>query len=178
MNFRTITRILLIVAVALLSLINAWQGERKAPVVSSVATSSAVSASSLMGEKGHVQRVIDGDTIELSDKTKVRYIGVDTPETTSTRPSIACFGHEATEANRTLVEGKEVRLEKDVSDTDQYGRLLRYVYIGDVLVNEKLVRDGYARAATFPPDVAKQEVFIEAQEEARTGGRGLWSACK
>ncbi len=124
-----------------------------------------------------VKRVIDGDTIELENGQRVRYIGMDTPETIEPRKSIACFSKEAVEFNKNLVEGKKVRLEKDVSETDKFGRLLRYVFVGSVFVNDYLVRQGYASTATFPPDVRYQSQFVEAEREARENNRGLWYNC-
>jgi len=124
-----------------------------------------------------VVRVIDGDTIELSDGSKVRYIGIDTPETVHPSKPVECFGKEASNQNKELVEGKEVRLEKDVSERDKYGRLLRYIYVNGTFVNDYLVRQGYALSSTYPPDVKYQDQFIEAQQEARENNRGLWSAC-
>lgn len=126
------------------------------------------------GDTVRVIRVVDGDTVEIEGGQRVRYIGIDTPESTTQQE---CFGKEASAKNRELVEGKLVRLEKDVSETDRFGRLLRYVYVGDVMVNAELVRQGYAQAATFPPDVKHQELFLQLQREAREAGRGLWSAC-
>src|SRR3989338_7463066 len=79
----------------------------------------------------NVKRVIDGDTIELENGEKVRYIGIDTPETLDPRKPIQCFGKEAAQKNRELVEGKPVWLTKDITDKDKYGRSLRYVYLGD-----------------------------------------------
>jgi micrococcal nuclease len=86
------------------------------------------------------------------------------------------YGHEASERNRQLVEGKTVYLEKDVSETDRYGRLLRYVYVGDTMVKAVLVQEGYAQDATFPPDVRHAEEFLKLEREARDEGRGLWAA--
>lgn len=137
-------------------------------------------------EIARVARVIDGDTIELSDGRRVRYIGIDTPELGDGRTAVACFAKEATEENKRQVEGKTVRLEKDISELDRYGRILRYVFIGDgtdqvvhpeVFINDHLVRQGFARVATFPPDVRYQEQFLDAQNEAREQGRGLWNTC-
>ncbi len=120
-----------------------------------------------------VTRVIDGDTIELNDGRKVRYIGIDAPETTGD-----CYAEQATKKNADLVEGKEVRLEKDVSEKDRYGRLLRYVYHNDLFINEHLVRLGYAKASSYPPDIKNQEKFSMAEKEARGQEAGLWgSAC-
>ena len=124
-----------------------------------------------------VTRVIDGDTIEIQGSVKVRYIGIDTPETVDPRASVQCFGKEAAEKNRELVEGKIVLLERDVSDTDRYGRLLRYVWIGDVLVNESLVKEGYAYSSAYPPDVKYQDRFDKAQEFAQERNFGLWGFC-
>lgn len=137
-------------------------------------TPSTISAQ-VSGDKAiTVKKVIDGDTIEISTGQKVRYIGIDTPESTIQKE---CFGAEASVKNKELVEGKSVRLEKDVSETDKYGRLLRYVYVGDVFINDELVRQGFANASTYPPDVKYQDKFSEAQKEARENNRGFWSKC-
>jgi micrococcal nuclease len=124
-----------------------------------------------------VTRVVDGDTIDVTINGQthtVRYIGIDTPESTTQQD---CFGKEASARNGELVSGQTVELEMDVSATDQYGRLVRYVYVGGSMVNETLVREGYALAYTFPPDVKYSERFIAAQVQARDAGAGLWSAC-
>ena len=123
-----------------------------------------------------VVKVIDGDTIELENGQKVRYIGVNTPETVDPRKSIECYGKEASNKNKELVEGKFVRLEKDVSETDRYGRLLRYIWINDTFVNEYLVREGYAQVSTYPPDVKYEERFLDAQRIAVNEERGLWGS--
>ena len=126
-----------------------------------------------------VTRVVDGDTIhvELGGKDyRLRYIGIDTPETVDPRRPVGCFGAEASERNRQLVEGRTVGLEKDVSETDSFGRLLRYVWVEDQMVNEALVVEGYALAATYPPDVRYSGVFASLQAQAREGKRGLWGA--
>lgn len=115
------------------------------------------------------KRVIDGDTIELENGTRVRYIGIDTPERDE------CFSAETTEANKQLVDGKRVRLETDVQKLDQYGRTLAYVYVGEVFVNKKLVENGYAKVSTFPPNVKYVEIFQAAQKQARENKRGLWA---
>lgn len=134
--------------------------------------------SSQSAELATVKRVVDGDTIELNDGRKVRYIGVDTPELHHPTKGVQCFGKEAMEKNKELVEGKTIKMRKDVSETDRYKRLLRYVWIGDIFVNEYLVREGYAFQATFPPDVANTELFRQAAEEARLKNKGLWDKCK
>jgi endonuclease YncB( thermonuclease family) len=125
------------------------------------------------GEEALVSRIIDGDTIDVlmnGQTYRVRYIGMDTPERGMP------FFSEATEANRRLVEGQTVILVKDVSETDRYGRLLRYVYLtSGVFVNAELVRLGFAQIATYPPDVAHQEELLTLQQEAREAGRGLWA---
>ncbi len=130
-------------------------------------------------------KVIDGDTIDISTGQKVRYIGIDTPETKDPKKGKQCFGEEATAINKQLVEGKTIRIEKDVSETDRYGRLLRYVYVTDpnstnsaeIFVNEYLVKEGYAYAVTFPPDVKYNKYFRELQEEAMRLKKGLWGKC-
>lgn len=123
-----------------------------------------------------VKRVIDGDTIEMGSGEKVRYIGVNTPESVDPRKGVECFGKEASQFNRELVEGKVVRLERDISDRDRYGRLLRFVYLEDgTFVNELLVREGYASVSTYPPDVTKKNFFLSAENEARKAEKGLWN---
>ena len=116
-----------------------------------------------------VTRVIDGDTIVVQGGDRVRYIGIDTPEIGEP------YYLEATAKNAELVEGKEVRLEKDVSEKDRYGRLLRYIYVGDLFVNAELVRWGYARAHSYPPDTYYAELFSQLELEAKQAGRGLWA---
>lgn len=125
-----------------------------------------------------VARVVDGDTIEIEGGEKVRYIGIDTPETVDPRKSVQCFGKEASDKNKELVEGKIVELEKDISNTDKYGRLLRYVRIDGAIINEVLVKEGYAKIDTVPPDVKYSRLFIAAEIEARTNSRGLWKKCR
>ena len=118
---------------------------------------------------GVVSRVIDGDTINVViDGTthRVRYIGVNTPERNE-----GCFS-EASEANNLMVMGKTVRLVKDKSETDRYGRLLRYVYAGDTFVNEELVRQGYAEAVLYKPDSEYYEQFAEIEKSVAAIGLG------
>lgn len=126
-----------------------------------------------------VSRIIDGDTIEVT-KTGVskivRYIGINTPEVAGPNTNDECFGKEASAYNKELVLGKEVRLEKDVSEEDKYGRWLRYVYVDDVFVNEDLVTKGYAKAKSYPPDTSYNSILNTAQTKAKMESRGLWSA--
>ena len=132
-------------------------------------------------ETARVLRVIDGDTIEVDrgrGPESVRYIGIDTPETVDPRRPVEWMGTEASDANRALVGGRDVVLEVDVSETDQFGRLLRYVWVSDggdwLLVNLALVAAGFAQVSTFPPDVTYVDLYLAAQDEARTAERGLW----
>ncbi len=133
-------------------------------------------AENLPGVK--VTRVIDGDTIEIEGGQRVRYIGINTPETVDPRTPVQCFGKEASIKNRQLVEGKTVKLEKDISETDKYGRLLRYIYVDGIFVNDYLIRQGFAYASTYPPDVKYQNQFTQALQEAQSQNRGIWAACQ
>jgi micrococcal nuclease len=146
-------------------------------LIVSLSVVSAV-ASSIDTQSARVIRVIEGDTIEVDvarhQREKVRYLGINTPETTHPRQGVEPFGPEAREANRRMVEGQTVRLEFDVQTRDRFGRLLAYVYVGDLMVNAELVRQGYAQAATYPPNVRYQELFLRLQREAREAKRGLW----
>ena len=119
-----------------------------------------------------VIEVIDGDTIAIAGGDRVRYIGIDTPEI---HPQVEAFGIEAWQANRELVEGKTIRLERDVSETDKYGRLLRYVWMDGTMVNAELVRRGLAEAQAYPPDTRYQIYLEQVEAEARQAGRGMWA---
>lgn len=128
-----------------------------------------------------VVAVVDGDTIDVSlggTVERVRYIGIDAPESAKPNEAPECFGKEASARNREYVHGKEVRLEKDVSERDRYGRLLRFVYVGDALVNQRLVAEGFATAYTYPPDVSRSGEFLEAQRSALGAKLGLWGGCR
>lgn len=126
-------------------------------------------------QKASVTRIIDGDTIEVSfnGKTeKVRLIGIDTPE-----KGMPYFD-EAKAKTKELCFFKDVRLVKDVSERDKYGRLLRYVYVENLFVNAELVKQGYANVYTYPPDVKHSELFVKLEREARANNRGLWVECE
>lgn len=122
-----------------------------------------------------VINVVDGDTFKIETDEVVRLIGIDTPETVHPSKPIQCYGKEASEKMESLIEGKEIRLEKDVSETDRYGRLLRYVYVGDLFVNEYLVLEGFAKSSSYPPDIKYQNKFVEAQRKAQEENKGLWN---
>lgn len=132
-------------------------------------------------EQAVVLEVIDGDTIRVrlaGRDVSVRYIGIDTPETVDPRRPVQCYAREASAYNDGLVRGKGIELEKDVSETDRFGRLLRYVWVDGRMVNEVLVRDGYASAVAYAPDVKYQDRLRALEAEARAAGRGLWGpAC-
>ena len=119
-------------------------------------------------EQALVVRVIDGDTIELDDGRRVRYLGIDTPETGE------FYASEATERNKELVEGKMVELQQGKRDQDEYSRLLRYVYIDGTFVNAELVAQGFARAYIFDQDERYSQVLVQLEQYAKMRGIGLW----
>lgn len=121
-----------------------------------------------------VTRIVDGDTIEIEGGQKVRYIGINTPESKDPRKPVECFSAQATQKNTELVADKIIQLEKDVSDTDRYGRLLRYVYVDGRMVNEILVKEGFAQASAYPPDIKYQDLFVQTQQQAQLQKLGLW----
>jgi len=129
-----------------------------------------------------VERVIDGDTIELSNGEMVRYLGIDTPEVRIKGDSGKWiyepqpFALAAKDVNRSLVEGKEVRLEFDVEKRDKYKRLLAYCFIGDEFVNAKLLEEGMALLYTSPPNVKYTDLFVEKLQIARRLHKGVWSS--
>jgi micrococcal nuclease len=120
-------------------------------------------------ETATVAQVVDGDTIELTDGRRVRYIGINTPE--REQP----YYKEATEMNRQLVGDKEVQLEFDVETFDRYGRTLAYIWVNGQMVNLVMLKEGYANAFTVPPNVKYDEDFRQAEREARAAERGLWT---
>ncbi len=129
-------------------------------------------------QTGIVTDVVDGDTIKVRLDAdgltySVRYIGIDTPESTIQHEP---FGKEASEKNAELVSGKQVFLYKDVSETDKYNRLLRYVFTDEYFVNYELVKQGFANASTYPPDVACEDYFREGESYARDLLLGLWAS--
>ena len=137
-------------------------------------TASVALAGSL---EGLVVRVVDGDTIHVrvgDHVEKVRYIGVNTPEVHHPRKGEEPGGRDAMAVNRSLVDRRQVRLETDVQARDRYGRLLAYVWIGDVMINAELVSRGYAQVMTVPPNVRHQALFLKLQRDARDAERGLW----
>lgn len=132
-------------------------------------------------------RAVDGDTIIVhidGREERLRYIGIDTPESVDPDSPVECYGPEASSANSRLVEGRTVYLERDVSDRDQYGRLLRYVYVDvpgaedPMLVNRLLVASGYARAIAYPPDTRHSDLLSSTEDRARDAEAGLWRACR
>ena len=124
-----------------------------------------------------VTKVIDGDTIEVAiggpyyyySTYRVRYIGIDAPERNEP------LFEEARQKNEDLVKDKLVRLQKDVSEIDRHGRLLRYVYVDETFVNAELVKAGLARAVSYPPDTEYQDILSQLQEEAKEAKRGSWA---
>lgn len=125
------------------------------------------------GDRVRVEYVIDGDTIDVvldGREYRVRYIGVDAPE------GYEPYYRESTDFNRQLLEEKTVILVRDVSETDEYGRLLRYVYLPDgTFVNAELIANGWARLVTFPPDVAQTDYLRQLQSTARGTSQGMWA---
>src|SRR3989338_201731 len=113
--------------------------------------------------------VVDGDTLKISSGEVVRLIGIDSPETK------ASYYAEAKNKLTELTLNKKVRLEKDISETDRYGRILRYIFVGNMFVNLEMVKQGYATAYTYPPDVKYSAQFVNAEKEARNNKLGLWS---
>jgi micrococcal nuclease len=125
---------------------------------------------------GVVARVVDGDTIELESGERIRYLLVDTPENTT---EVECFGPEAAELNRELVEGKQVTLRYDVECTDRYDRLLAWVEVDGREVNQLLVERGYGCVLYIPPNGEDRVAALsDAEELAHAEGRGLWAACE
>lgn len=145
------------------------------PISSSFAPTSDVTA--------HVIHAVDGDTllVEMTDGNEeyVRLIGIDTPETVDERKKVQCYGPEASARMKELVEGKSVVLEtKPDEDRDDYGRLLRYVFLDGKDIGAMMLKEGYARSlcAAFPHPRCEQ--YEELEKEAVSAGRGRWGRCQ
>ncbi len=128
----------------------------------------------------YVRTVIDGDTVILTNGKHLRYIGIDTPESRKKISGTWVFNPEpyavvACELNKSMVEGKKVRLEFDKEPTDKYGRWLAYVFVNDKMINEELLRHGYATVYTIPPNVKYVNRFSVAEDTAKKKKMGLWS---
>jgi endonuclease YncB( thermonuclease family) len=127
-----------------------------------------------------VTRVVDGDTVEVDFGGRaltVRLIGIDTPESLAPGEPVQCFALEASSYTTERLEGERVRLAFDLERIDPYGRTLAYVWLGDELFNETLVREGYAFVTTYPPNVRYVDRLRGGQREALSAGRGVWGQC-
>lgn len=132
---------------------------------------------------GRVVRVVDGDTIRVRldhprESRTLRYIGVDTPETVKPGAPVQCFGKAASAFNHRLVAGRRVQLVLGRERRDRYGRLLAYVRLeGGPLVEDELLRRGYARTLAIPPNTDRADHFSALEGRARRARLGLWGAC-
>lgn len=147
---------------------------------SEVKTDVAAPVETEVPETYQVVAVVDGDTIKVDyhgKTTSVRLIGVNTPETVDPRKDVECFGEEASQFLRSLLEGKAVRLEPDISqsDRDKYDRLLRYIYLDGEDVSLTIIQNGYGYEYTYNVPYQKQARYRAAQTEAENGKRGLWA---
>lgn len=139
-----------------------------------------------------ITEVTDGDTVKVlvnGEVRKVRLIGVDTPETVHPSKPVEYYGMEASNFTKNSLNGKTVYLQKDISDTDKYGRYLYYIWLNqpteleptkeytkENMFNAQLLINGYAQVSTYPPDVKYNEWFLEFQQAPKSNGEGLWSA--
>ena len=167
----SVRRSLLLLAVSLVALGLAWSSRSGGSDEAPGATLT-----------GRVVRVVDGDTIRVAlagRVERVRYVGIDTPESVKPGTPVECYAHRAASENARLVARRRVRLVLDVEPRDRFGRLLAYVYRSDDgrFVNAALVRGGFARTLTIPPNVRFAARFRALAAQARQEHRGLWSAC-
>lgn len=145
--------------------------------------SGACSGTPLPSGVARVERVVDGDTVEVTLSTgreRIRLLGIDTPETVHPTKPTECFGPEASARLAELAPvGAELRIERDVELRDRYGRLLAYLWSSDgTFINEALVADGFARTLPIDPNRAHRATLADAESTARQAGVGLWSACE
>lgn len=137
-------------------------------------------------EKVYVQRSIDGDTIELSDGRKVRFLSMDTPETVKPNTPVMCYGPEAKTVSKNLVEHKTIYISFDKEKVDRYNRDLRFLYLNEIdaqnqdylkSVNAELVREGFARSISYSPNTLAKKDFDVLMQKAQSQKLGLWGKC-
>lgn len=177
----TVFALLLVIAIAVIPIIitNLSTVDLKS-ITNTSTTGNVIGAST---ELYNVQKVVDGDTIDIDYKGSIktiRLIGINTPETVDPRKPVECFGKEASNKAKELITGKKVRIESDPDNDalDKYGRMLDFIWLEDgTFINDKMVRDGYAYEYTYNNQYYKyQKQFREAQAEAKQNNRGLWNA--
>ncbi|MBP7859514.1 thermonuclease family protein [Patescibacteria group bacterium] len=120
-----------------------------------------------------VTKVIDGDTVVIETGEHIRLIGIDAPEISKKE----CYSEESKKYLSELLENKKVKLEKDISEKDKYGRLLRYIYLEDVFVNERLVEKGFAKAVIYKPDIKHSNLFEISENVSQNNKMGMWGSC-
>lgn len=166
-SFRRRRGTVILLLLVLLVAVRVWQNRRSPPAPESLVEGTYA-----------VERVIDGDTLLLANRARVRLIGVDAPESVRPDHPVEPFGPEAADFTRRFIDeaGGEVRLQFDLERQDRYERFLAYVYAGDVMLNEALIRAGLATAETgFRYSASKKTLFRRAEEEAKAACRGIWS---
>jgi micrococcal nuclease len=149
--------------------------------IQSVSGKSKTSSGNQKAEESKINRVIDGDTVVLRDGRTVRLLNVDTPETKKPDTPIMCFGKEASEFTKALIEGQDVTIVSDKEDLDKYGRSLRFIFLkgrntDDInqSVNALLIQKGFARSVAYNPNDTYEKEFNGYQFEAQKKGLGVW----
>jgi micrococcal nuclease len=184
---RGLILLLVLVALALAVGIALARGRDEAPAESAddtvlttlVSGTGGADGTALAGVAVTLVEVIDGDTIRVRmpdrSEERVRYIGIDAPEVARAGSPGEYLADEATAHNATLLESGPLILETDVEQRDDFGRLLAYVWAGELFVNERMVADGYAWAHDYPPNLARQDGLWAASESASSAGLGIWA---
>jgi micrococcal nuclease len=175
--------IVLLLTAAIVAAVALSQGSDGSQTVSTAPEASGLPAGALLATVVHVT---DGDTIVVSIggvTERVRYVGLDAPEVAHPQDGTPaeCGSDAARDANAELVDGREVALERDTSERDRFGRLLRHVWVagagGWLLVGERLIEIGAAEARTYEPDTSHDDEFADAERDARAAGLGIWGSC-
>jgi micrococcal nuclease len=136
-------------------------------------------------ERSQVRRIVDGDTVELSNGQKIRMLNIDTPETVKANTPIKCYGKEATDFTKKLLQDKMVQLTVDREANDQYGRGLRFIFLDGVdtsnienSVNAEMVKSGFAKMVVYKPNNTFAKEFQSYENEAKSKNLGVWGNCK
>ena len=167
-------------AFVIISLVSLATPGNHQSIIPDTSQAQVIAADTVQADIFPISRVIDGDTVVVDmngTNETVRLIGVNTPETVDPRKPVQCFGKEASNFVKSMLAGKSVRLQSDPTqaDRDKYGRLLRYVYLDDVLVNEEIISSGYGFEYTYDIPYQFQKEFRASEGYARSGSLGLWA---
>lgn len=172
LRFLIVLGIIICILFILYRILAQLHSETSPPLISTITNSPTISMMETT-----VSFVYDGDTIQISDDTRVRLIGIDAPELAHDNSNQQCFATESANLLKELILGQKISIEQDKQKQDVYGRMLGYIWADTVFINDFMIRQGYARAMPIKPDIKYAVLFYDAQKDAQENKRGLWKEC-